>query len=91
MEGPFPRDVILHHLHQRKGNVEKALTDLQQAQLQPYLERIWQNPNNSQPEALLMAAANHEQDLVANSVIGHEDFQEKVRDGTVDYEVCFFI
>ncbi|XP_064611767.1 E3 ubiquitin-protein ligase lubel-like [Liolophura sinensis] len=86
MEGPFPREAILRCLHQRKGDVEKALTDLQQAQLQPYLERIWQNPNNSQPEALLMAAANHEQDLVANSVISHEDFQEKVRDGAVDYE-----
>lgn len=100
-DSTFAREEVLQAMLQCQGNEEGARQHLQNTLLQPFLQRVWQGMEEDElggtvgvGRSLLQMAIAETCQSVSTSVISHEDFQQRVKDKTLDREVscclCFF-
>ncbi|RUS89414.1 hypothetical protein EGW08_002851, partial [Elysia chlorotica] len=83
----FPREEILEAMCSCKGDATEAQTRLMKAKLEPFVDRVWQQQNDS--PATPGTVGTKPPLTVASfstSVIGHQQFQDMMRDKTVDTE-----
>ena len=81
-----------------KGDQEDALNHLNSDSLQQYLDRLWEQENNSlqgedrveaESEALELSNVQDTCMSVTNSVLKHGQFQEMVRNKDISSDVSF--
>lgn len=100
-DSTFAREEVLQAMLQCQGDEEGARQHLQNTLLQPFLQRVWQGMEEDElggtvgvGRSLLQMAIAETCQSVSTSVISHEDFQQRVKDKTLDREVscclCFF-
>ena len=83
----FPREEILSVMLQFHGDRQAAEDRLQASKLQPFVMRIWAQQNSDDRMQLQVNANLDMYRSFSTSIINHTDFQDRMRDQTMDPEV----
>ncbi|KAK3086203.1 hypothetical protein FSP39_015157 [Pinctada imbricata] len=94
-DSQYPREEVLHAMHQSNGDTEEAMNLLNSSSLKNFIDRLWAMDDDNLPGAIggegataaeIPNLANDVCNSVTNSLLGHVDFQNMVANKELNFE-----